>query len=326
MVTQGLVAFRLGLHWPKVITWTKEMRQLLTLTAPRLAALGATQLSLVVLLSFASTLRSGSVAVFQLGNNLQSFPLGVIGVSFAVAAFPLLSEAAGLKRFDQYHNALEKTGRMIVFFLLPVSLLFILLRAQLVRLILGDGLFDWTATIETADVVGWFSVSLVAQALIPLLARAFYAIQSTWTPFWITITGELLNIVLALILKDSYGVAGLAIAFSVTTFFQLGMLWLALRRRVGGESQTRFIKMVVQAGLACVPAMLTAYLTRHLVGTLVPLRTFWQVATQFIAASGVAGAVYFACLWFVRIDEARVLADRGVTLYRRFRPARPASR
>lgn len=317
-LTQGIGAYKIGIRWPRPLVWTKDLRQLLILTAPRLAALGATQLSLVILLSFASTLRSGSVAVFQLGNNLQSFPLGVIGISFAVAAFPLLSEAAGNKRFDQYHGALEKTGRTIVFFLLPVSALFILLRAQLVRLILGDGQFDWTATIATADVVGWFSISLVAQALIPLLARAFYAIQSTWTPFWITITGESINIGLALILKDRLGVAGLAIAFSVTTFFQVTMLWLALRRRVGSESQSRFFQMMAHAAFACVPAMLIAYLVRNLVGTIFPLRTFWQVAIQFGAASVSAGLVYLATMWFMHVEEARAFAKRGWEMLRRF--------
>lgn len=316
-ITQGIVAYGVGIRWPRPLVWTKELRQLLILTAPRLAALGATQLSLVILLSFASTLRSGSVAVFQLGNNLQSFPLGVIGISFAVAAFPLLSEAAGNKWFDQYHNALEKTGRTIVFFLLPVSLLFILLRAQLVRLILGDGLFDWTATIDTADVLGWFSISLVAQALIPLLARAFYAIQSTWTPFWITIVGELLNVTIALVLKDRIGVTGLAIAFSVTTFFQVSMLWLTLSRRVGAQSQKRFFYMMIQAASACIPAMLAAYLVRNLVGTIFPLRTFWQVAIQFGFASVTAGIVYLAAMWLLKVEEARGLVQKGVSVLKR---------
>lgn len=316
-LTQGIVAFGLGLRWPTALCWSGELTRLLKLTAPRLAALGASQISLVVLLSFASTLRSGSVAVFQLGNNLQSFPLGVIGISFAIAAFPLLSEAASAKKLDAYHEALGKAGRTIVFFLLPVSLLFILLRAQLVRLILGDGQFDWLATIDTAAVVGWLSVSLVAQALIPLLARAFYAIQSTWTPFWITLFGEVVNLGLAWSLKDSLGVTGLAVSFSVATFLQLCLLWMALRRRVGNESQAPFLRLTVAAALAAFPALCLAYAARHLVGTLVPLRTFWQVLVQFVAAGGVGGVTYLLVMWLCGVKEAEEWVLRGKRLLRR---------
>lgn len=316
-VTQGVVAFGLGVAWPRPLRWMPEISRLLKLTAPRLAALGAAQISLVISLSFASTLRAGSVSVFQLGNNLQSFPLGVIGVSFAVAAFPLLSEAAGSQRFDRYHEALAKTGRTIVFFLLPVSLLFLLLRAQLVRLVLGDGRFDWAATIETASVVGWFSLSLVAQALIPLLARAFYAIQSTWTPFWITFFGEILNIALAWSLKDRFGVAGLAMAFSLTTFVQLCCLWMGLRRRVGHESQAAFLRLLAVSFGACIPAVIVGYGLRQLVGTVFPLETFFQVALQFGGASLGMGVTYLAILWFLRVEEAQTFLTRGWETVRR---------
>ena len=310
VLTQGIGARRLGLAWPTRLRFTPELKRLLVLTGPRLAALGSSQVSLVVMLSFASTLQTGSVAVFQLGNNLQSFPLGVVGISFAVAAFPLLSEAAGKGAFDVYHDILGKTGRRILFFLLPLSLLFILLRAQLVRLILGDGQFDWAATIATAEVVGWLSVSLVAQALIPLLARAFYALQSTWTPFFVTMFGELLTIGLAWQLKGVYGVRGLAMAFSVASIVQLICLWMALRRRVGARSQSTFIALGVRSFAACVPALTMAWGLRQIVGTIFPLRTFWQVALQFGLASAGAGVVYLGVMYLLEAEEAREMVTR----------------
>ncbi len=310
VMTQGIGAQRLGLAWPTQLRFTPELKRLLVLTGPRLAALGASQVSLVVMLSFASTLQTGSVAVFQLGNNLQSFPLGVVGISFAVAAFPLLSEAAGKGAFDVYHDTLGKTGRRILFFLLPLSLLFILLRAQLVRLILGDGQFDWTATIATAEVVGWLSVSLVAQALIPLLARAFYALQSTWTPFLVTMIGESFTIGLAWQLKGVYGVRGLAIAFSAASAIQLMCLWMALRRRVGARFQAMFIAMSVRSFAACVPALAVAWAVRQTIGTVFPLRTFWQVALQFSVAMASAGVVYLVMMHLMKTEESRELVDR----------------
>lgn len=308
--TQGIGAIHEGIRWPAALRWTADMRRLLLLTLPRLAALGASQLSLVILLSLASTLPTGSVAVFQLGNNLQSFPLGVIGISFAVAAFPLLSEAAGKGSYEEYHAVLGKTGRRIIFFLLPMAGAFILLRAQLVRLILGDGAFDWGATIATAEVVGWFAVSLPAQALIPLLTRGFYALQSTWTPFIVTIVIEVVNLVSAWLLRDAYGVAGLAMAFSLATCVQLVLLWGLLSRRVGADSQRQFVRLALCSFAACIPALVLGWGARQLVGTVFPLRTFWQVALQFSVSMMVIAFVYMGSMYGARIDEARELVGR----------------
>ncbi len=303
-------AFRLGLRWPEQLVWTPDLRRLFVLTAPRLASLGAAQISLVLLLGFASVLPEGSVAVFQLGNNLQSFPLGVIGISFALAAFPLLSDAAGNGDWQAYHDVLGETGRRIVYFLLPVSLLFVLLRAQLVRLILGDGAFNWDATIATAQVVGWMSISLVFQALAPLLARAFYALQSTWTPFIVTGITEALMILAAFFLRSNFGIAGLAMAFSGAAILQVVLLWLALRRRAGAASERSFLRLVVCSLVASVPALVAAAGLRQVVGTVFPLHTVWQVALQFGVSAGGAGVVYLGVTQMMHLAEAEVLWRR----------------
>lgn len=316
MITQGVGAFRLGIRLPASLHWTPDMRRLLMLTLPRLAALGASQLSLVILLSFASTLPTGSVAVFQLANNLQSFPLGVIGISFAVAAFPLLSEAAAQSSYADYHAILGKTARRIVFCLLPISLAFVLLRAQLVRLVLGDGAFNWSDTIATAEVLGWFAISLLAQALIPLLTRGFYALHSTWTPFAITLTIEAINIFLAWTLRSVYGIAGLAMAFSFSSGVQVLLLWLFLQRRVGNDSQRDFVRLCAFSALASVPALAAGWVARQAVGTWLPLRAFWQVALQFGAASVAIGVVYLALMYLLKVDEIRDAVARARRLIR----------
>lgn len=310
MATQVVVARQEGVRLRGSFAWTPDLTRLLRLTFPRLAALGASQGSLIITLGFASTLSVGSVAVWQLGNNLQSFPLGVIGISFAIAAFPLLSEAAGAKNFSAYHDTLERAGRKILFFLVPVSLLLILLRAQFVRLILGDGAFDWRATIATAEVVGWLSASLVAQAMIPLFARAFYAIQSTWTPFFVTVIAESVNVLFAWYAYQRYGVRGLAMAFTLAAILQVALLWGCLRRRVGKDSERGLVQMAGLALVASLPALALAWGARQVVGTIFPLSQFWQVALQLAASFGAASAAYLGVMLAFDQQEAQAIVAR----------------
>ena len=155
------------------------VRRRLTLMGPRAAGLAVTQISRVILLSLASSLAVGSVAVLNLATNLQTVPVGIIAISFAVAAFPALSRASSARDRESFKNILGSTARKIVFLILPATAMFLILRAQFVRLILGEGQFDWDDTIRTANVLGILASSLLAQSLVPLLARAFYALQDT---------------------------------------------------------------------------------------------------------------------------------------------------
>jgi len=301
---QLMHVYQLGLPklpWP---SFSQEgVRRILKLMAPRTAGLGVTQINLFILLAIATTIGSGSVAVFNLANNLQSFPIGLIGISFSIAAFPALARAFGAEDDKAFKRSLSDAARKILFFTIPATALFILLRAQIVRITLGDGNFDWNDTIRTADVLGWFAVSLAAQSLVPLYARAFYAVQNTWTPLWIGIVSEIVNLVLALMLSPTLGVAGLAIALSSSAFVQLILLYAFLRKSRGSLGGVGLLPSVWKVILASVVMCVVAFPLRQWIGTLYPLRTFWQVALQFIV-SFIGGALGFLITaWMLKSPE-----------------------
>jgi len=73
---------------------------------------------------FASTLASGSLAVFFFANNIQSAPLGLFGVSFAIAVFPTLSAYAARNEQKEFIRAFSRTLRQVLFFVIPLSVFF----------------------------------------------------------------------------------------------------------------------------------------------------------------------------------------------------------
>ncbi|MCC7522804.1 murein biosynthesis integral membrane protein MurJ [Candidatus Uhrbacteria bacterium] len=288
---------------------SEAVRKILSLMGPRTAALGVSQLSLVILLGIATTLPAGSVAVYNLANNLQSFPLGVFGISFAIAAFPLLSQAASRSDDAAFRAALTGAARKIAFFILPATAAFILLRAQIVRLVLGMGEFDWSDTIRTADVVALLALSLIAQSIVPLLTRAFYARQNTWTPFWITAIGESLTIVLALWFRTSFGLLGLAAAVSISITIQCLLLVAALRKQFGSLGRGEFMYSVYRNGVATIAFCVAGFPVREWLGTVFPLRTFWQVALQFSAAFFAGMVAFCITAWLMKSPEWKELSE-----------------
>ncbi|MFA6446746.1 MAG: murein biosynthesis integral membrane protein MurJ [Patescibacteria group bacterium] len=303
-IVQAVVAVPMGfqrLRWPSFSD--PGVRRILTLMIPRITGLAASQINLVILLGFASTLESGSVAVFNLANNLQYVPIGLIGISFAVAAFPTFSQLAANKDLENFKASFLATTRKILFLVIPATVLMLLLRIQIIRIVLGSGQFDWSATIRTADVLSIFVLSLAAQSMIPLLARAFYALQDTKTPLYIALVALAVNATLAYFLRQQIGIAGLAVAFTVDSFIQAGLLWLFLRKRFGHLAGKELGISISKTILASIALFGFGWLARQYVGTIFPLRTFWQVALQAGAAIVVGGSAFCGLALLLGVQE-----------------------
>jgi len=271
----------------------KEVTELIKLTGPRMLGIALTQLLYLALAIFASTLGAGSVTIFQFAYNIQFFPIGIIGVSLAVAAFPTFSETIAARQMDAFRASFSSTVRQALFFLIPLTALFLILRAQIVRVVVGAGAFDWPSTILTADTLAFFALTFVPQALIFILARAFYALHDTITPLTAGLIGSLVGLISAFLFREPFGVIGLGMAYSLSAIVHLVLLWVPLHQRVGSLGEARiaesFMKLFA-AGMACV---LVAQFVKAPLSALFPLHTFLGVLLQG-GFAGVLGLMAYA--------------------------------
>lgn len=152
-------------------------------SVPRSLALSMTQIAFFGLVALAGGITPGAIAVFVFGYNLQGVPLSIIGASYSVAAFPTLAKALSMGEREAFIEHVATAARYVFFWSLPASALILVLRAHVVRVILGSGLFDWTDTRLTAAAFALLSLSLVAQGLTLLLVRGYYAAGRTLMPF-----------------------------------------------------------------------------------------------------------------------------------------------
>lgn len=175
----------------------KLFREIAAVALPRSLTLSLGQLQILFLVSMASTMTIGSVSILQFAFNLQSVPLAIIGMSYSVAAFPTLTELLAQKKTAEFNTYVMTALRHIIFWSVPIVVLVIVLRAQIVRVLLGSGSFDWADTRLTAAALGLFVISLTAQALALLIVRAFYAGGYTRLPLVLTLIGTLIGSVAA---------------------------------------------------------------------------------------------------------------------------------
>lgn len=294
-------------YFPRLDFRNKNLRRVITLMVPRTMGLAVTQINLLVITIIASTLSAGSLAIFNFANNLQSVPLGFLSVPFVLAIFPTLSHLAAKENWEEFVANFSKVFRQILFFIVPASVLMLVLRAQIVRIVLGAGKFDWEDTILTFQALGIFSVSLFAQCLVPLLARSFYAIHNTRIPFYTGLAAEAVNLVLAIFLSRHFGILGLVWAFSSASIVNMFLLILILRKRFDNLDDKKIISVVLKIALAALAAGLAAQLTKYFASFYLNLDIFIGVAAQLLAASIIGIAVYLTLAHIFRLEELRYL-------------------
>ena len=288
--------YRFKIIWRDINTW-----RIGKMMIPRTLSLAISQINLLVITVLASNLASGSLTVFNFANNLQSFPIGIFGISFAIAAFPTLSETA----FDKVRltEKFSQTIRQILFFVIPATVLMLALRAQIIRVVLGTGNFDWRDTILTMDTFGFFALSLFAQATIPLLIRVFYARHNSATPFYLGLATVAVNIILSLIFGPKMGVAGLALAFSLASILNLILLWIWLYPAVGSLDLGNIFVAALKFTVSAAAAGGAAQIMKAAVWPLIDMTKFSGVFTQLVAAGGVGILVYVVFCYLFKSEE-----------------------
>jgi putative peptidoglycan lipid II flippase len=302
MMIQLPIVFKLGFKYSFVIELkSKNVRKIMTMMVPRVMSLGISQINLVVITIIASTLASGSLAIFNYANNLQAFPVSIFGISLAVAAFPTLSTIAfNRKKMTESFSSLF---RQILFFIVPSTVLLLTLRAQIVRVIYGRGQFDWTDTLLTMDTLAFFTISLFAQASLPLLVRMFYARHDSKTPFFAGLFCAVLNVVLSLLFIEKYGVSGLALAFSISTIINFVILWLVLLNELGSMDELRILKSSVIFSIGAVASGTVIQLSKVFIHPYIDMTKFSGVLLQG-AYSGITGIlVYLLICHMLRSEE-----------------------
>ena len=172
----------------------KIIKNVVYTSIPRTLTVSSNEIAELVLISFASFLLPGSISIFNFSFNLQSVPFSIIGVSYSLAAFPTLTRFFSKGNIDMFIDHMITSSRHIIFWSVPVSVLFVVLRAQIVRVILGSGQFNWGDTRLTAAALAIFVASLTFQNLTPLFVRSYYSRGKTRIPLYMNMFSSALII------------------------------------------------------------------------------------------------------------------------------------
>ncbi len=319
-----------GLFPKLTIPSPKAMWMVVKDSVPRSMALGISSATTLALIAIASRTGTGSISIFTLASNLEAVPLSLVASSYATAAFPVMAEHISKKRFAEYTQTITAAMRHIIFWSAVITVLTIVLRAHIVRIVLGSGAFNWDDTRITAAVLALLILGLLAQGIIILASRAFYAAHRSWNPLFVQFGDAGVSVAVAFAMlrasqaypvfryfiealfrvSDVPGTSVLFIAIGATAG-QLIMVVVALvTLRVVAPGVANSLSRPMFDGFgAAILGGAAAYGALSLMGNIAPLTSLIAVFTQGAVAGIVGSAVSASVLILLENQEFKDLYD-----------------
>ncbi|MDD5042207.1 MAG: murein biosynthesis integral membrane protein MurJ [Candidatus Omnitrophica bacterium] len=238
LAVQVPALFKKGFRFRPVIDFKHPgLRQIGRLMLPRLASSGIYQLNNFVdsaLGSLIAVVGDGGVAVLYFAYRLIQFPIGVFSNALSQAMLPTLSTQALEENRDNLKLTLSWGLRAVFFIMLPATAVFMVLAYPLISALFGGGKFDFNSRLLTANALFFYSIGLSAYGGTKILQSCFFALKDTVTPAKMAALALAMNIVFNLALMFPMKIGGLALSTSLSGLATFTLLFLHLKKRLGG--------------------------------------------------------------------------------------------
>lgn len=290
MAIQIPAMYHHGFVWKPIFALGRsDLKETLFLSFPRIFSLAIHQIGLIAEGIIAATLTFGSLTMLRYAQDIQYFPIGIIGFSFAISSFGAMSKLTAQKEYEKLSKLIKTSIDSVLFLVIPASFGLFVLKNEITQALLQFGAFDATATATTASVLGWLCLNLFALSIIPIITRIFYAFKNTLIPF-IAGSGALtLGIALGIILSQNHGVIGLAQANVIATLLQLILLFFWVQHKYPIDHIVSYSKF-----FCMIAASLCMAFCVHLISPALSSVSVW---IQVAALAAIGGVIYFIFTW-----------------------------
>jgi putative peptidoglycan lipid II flippase len=209
-----------------------RVREALSRLVPMMAGIGIYTVDLVLSRRFLSQLPEGSQSYFSWAMRLCDFPQGIFVLALQAATLPSLAKLVAARELDEVSKTYAFGMRLTLFVAIPATALFAILAKPLVVTLFERGAFDDTSSTETARALVAQGLGIWTVAAARQLLPVFYALGDTRTPVVVSALDLVVFIVAAVTLRGPLGHVGVSIAVSASSFAQMLLLWIGLRRRL----------------------------------------------------------------------------------------------
>lgn len=283
------------------------IRRMGRLMLPAILGLSISQVNVIVSQNLASTLETGSIVALRLANRLINFPLGIFAMGISTAVFPTLARLVAQGEQDEFVRTLSFGLRVVFFITIPSALGMAFLRVPIVRLLFESGEFTQADTLATAFALLFYVPGLFAQAALQVTTRGFYSLQDTKTPVKIGFVTVILNFLLSLAFLSwtELGAGGLALAYSLSSIFNVILAFIVLEKRLPGLVSSSLLGTIFKASAASLLMGFAAFATSTALESYLPMTRKLSQLVQTFGSIAVGILVYLVLSVILKMEETQ---------------------
>jgi putative peptidoglycan lipid II flippase len=292
-----------GYRYQPVLNLKDEyIKTMVIIALPVIAGQSVNQINVLVDRTLASGIAVGGISALNYANRLNGFVQGLFVASISTVLYPMISKMAAEDNMNGLKASISEAISVINLLVIPATIGAMIFSKEIVTLLFGRGAFTPEAIEMTGGALFYYSIGMIAFGLRDILSRAFYALQDTKTPMINATIAVVINIILNIVLSKYLGIGGLALATSIAAIVGTLLLFITLRRKIGGfglkEITTSFIKI-------CIASVLMGFIA---LGSFNFLSQNIRENLALILAIGLGVLAYAILIYFMRIPEV----DRSI--------------
>lgn len=311
---------RLGIGWRLDFSIRDpDLRRMMIMVVPVAMGLGVLQFGawldsqIILLLSapsgesfglfgrrLAYPLSEGSLAAVMYARRLYNFPLGVLAISLATAAFPMFSRYASTGDHKALSRSVSHALRIAIFEGVPCGVGMIVLAELVVQAVFERGRFSPEDTTQTAHILRMYCLGLWAYCAQHMILRAFYSLKDMVTPLRVMMVTLVLNIALnvTLVWIPSIGAGAFGLSTAIMCAVNVVVLSTIFARRFGGLDVRALLRSGAKTLLASGAMAAAVYAAKRQCGDL-------NKYAQLLTCLAIGIAVFGAGCYALRVRELR---------------------
>jgi putative peptidoglycan lipid II flippase len=283
------------------------VRRMLARMPPIMAGIGVYYIDLVLSRRFLSELGEGAQSYFSWASRVCDFPQGIFVMAIGAASLPSLMDLAAKRDLPELRKTFAYGLRLSLFVAIPASIALVALAEPVTALLFQGGKFGSLETAQTARALAVQGSAIFTVAAVRQTIPVFHALGDTRTPVVISALDLAVFVLLAVSLRGPLGHVGISVAIAGSSCFQMLLLLVALRRRLGSIAGHELL------GSAC--RTLAASLLAGTAGwgaSMLPSIVLGGPAALWLPGlSGLATftVTFFAAAWGLRCAEFEAIAE-----------------
>lgn len=302
-------------------------RRLFRLAIPSLAASAVVQINILISQNFISLFeKEGNITAYYNANDLWQLPYGIFAMGLGTALLPTLSEKLALRQVDEFKNILNSAFKTILYLIIPSAVAFLIIPRPLISVVYKwSGNINHERIITAGSVLMLFTAAMIAQSMLAILNRAFYANNDTKTPLYAGTAAIVLNFAFCSVFLygTKLGPAGMSLAYSIQSIVNMSVMMFMLSRKMDGMGWRRLLRYTLKLfGAAAIMGAVIWTMDRFIPIDFSQDFSLHSKALEIIALGieiAVGAAVYLGCTMLLKVEEALAFKNKVFARLGRFR-------